>query len=159
MKKKLELEESQAKKIYKSADSELKTILESTFGKEFFSDKITDRIKTWEDVLEVLDLDEGDILPYLKPKTKEQKAINAFAKIQKISEVLNEGWIPDYNNTNQYKFYPYFEKKSLGWSVGSFPVGGVCCSGMGFGSLYKSSELALYAGNQFLDIYKDYLPN
>ena len=41
----LQIEESNARNIYKTASSELKIILEDTFGKEFFSQKVTERIK------------------------------------------------------------------------------------------------------------------
>lgn len=156
--KTLRLEESTAKKLYKTADADFKVILEESFGKEFFSTKITDRIKTWKDVLMEACLEEEDVIPFSRPKNKKQRAINAFAKIQLISEVLNEGKEMDFTNRNSYKYYPYFERTASGWVV-NYSCGSYCYSILGFGLTYSTNELALYAGNQFLEIYKDYLPN
>ncbi len=47
--KTLQIDEMKAKQFWKTGTSELKAILEDTFGKSFFSEKITDRVKTFED--------------------------------------------------------------------------------------------------------------
>jgi hypothetical protein len=155
--KNLKLEEETAKRLYKTADAEFKTMLEESFGKEFFTPKkITDKIKTFDDVLNALGKSENE-LPYRNPRTKAERAANAFVKIGWLSEVLNEGTELKFTDKNTYKYYPYFERKQSGWSVYYCHVLYVF-SCVGFGFFYKSSELALYAGNQFLDIYKDYLP-
>jgi hypothetical protein len=156
--KTLQLEDNEAKRIYKIADVNLKIILERSFGEEFFSEKIMDRIKTWSDVLFELGLKEQEVLPYPNPETKEQRSINAFAKIQKISQVLNEGWVADFSNKDQSKYYPYFEKTSSGWRV-DVTYGYFHFSRVGAGCFYKTRELALYAASQFLEVYKDYLPD
>lgn len=170
MSKTLKLEDSTARKLYKTADSELKTILEESFGKEFFSEKITDRIKTFSDVLVNAlawfesNKDGRDIV------TKVHKAVydicssylkgavlSVDSKIRLISFILNEGWTEDYSNVNQSKYYPYFVKESSGWVLGS-NSSRVQMTISGFGCSYKSSELALYAGEMFLSEYKDWLP-
>ncbi len=155
--KKLQIDEVNARKLYPTASKEWKTTLEDTFGKEFFSQKITDRMKTWEDICEELNIDPINSLPFKKAKDKTERFLNASFKISKISEVLNEGTILDFNNSNQYKYYSYFTKKDSVWLVDSYCYDGSYAS-LGFGFYYKSSELALFAGNQFLDIYSDYLP-
>lgn len=155
--KTLKIEDITALKLYKTADAEFKILLEENFGKDFFNQKITDKIRTWKDICKYLNIDEENILPYYKPKSKLEKSVNAFVKINKISEVLNEGWAPDFNNINEYKYYPYFKKSGRGWVVLSFYCWFGTCVG-GSGCYFKSSELALYAGNIFLDIYSDYLP-
>jgi hypothetical protein len=155
--KKLQIDEANARKLYPTASKEWKTTLEDTFGKEFFSQKITNRMKTWEDICDELDIDPINSLPFKKAKDKTEKYLNACFKISKISEVLNEGEKLDFNNSSTYKYYPYFQRKGSVWLVDS-------CSyydfftDLCFGSYYKNYELALYAGNQFLDIYSDYLP-
>lgn len=160
MTKTIKLEESTAKKLYKTASSELRTILEENFGKALFSEKITDRIKTWEDVCEELGIDDS-VLPYKNPKGKQQISTNAFVKIQYISQVLNEGWEPNFKNTNEYKYYPWFEYRSFS-PGGDFGFGySFACSVRGFmgsGFYYKTKELSDYAGKQFLEIYQEYLP-
>jgi len=154
----LKIDKTKAKSLYKEASKEFKVMLEDTFGKDYFSDKITDKIKTWEDVCEILNINSISSLPYKNPKNKQEKSLNALFKIQKISEVLNEGWVENWCDDNQYKYYPYFNRRvSSGWVMCSYRCN--CYDGvLSFGSYYKSSDLALFAGTQFIDIYIDYLP-
>lgn len=157
--KTLKIDEKQALKLYKNATQEFKQILEDSFGKEYFNQDIKSKIKTWEDVLEYNNVDDDDILPWGNPKNKKQRSQNALAKIQLISETLNEGWIPNFNNEKEYKYYPYFRKEKSSFVVyAGSRYSCLCAADVGFGCYFKSSELALYSANTFLDIYKDYLP-
>ena len=156
--KTIKLSVKEAQKLYKTADSTFKAFLESNFSKKELCYSIMDRIKTWEDVCNELNIN-NSVLPYRNAKTKKEISINAFTKIQYISEVLNEGWNPNFKNTNEYKYYPCFEyKNSPGeWcfciSYYYLLHGAVC-----FGFYFKTKELSDYAGKQFLEIYKEYLP-
>jgi len=152
---------------YEAANAAQKKMLTKHF--EIVSNKITDRIKTWDDVVRELKLDEkkpsftkslSELIQKLLgiEKSKEELATIAFWKINKISQALNEGWKPDFTNYNQYKYYPYFERKKSGWVLCSDCFDFIDCAFLGSGYFYKTRELAMYAGEQFLDIYKDYLP-
>lgn len=151
----ISVDEQLITQAYLEADAKQKNLLNKFF--KFTSNKIQDRIKTWTDVLVELNLKNSDVLPFADPQTKEQKSLNALAKIQKISQVLNEGWIPDFTNSNQSKYFPFFKKSGAEWVVAYYNCW-TGCACVGFGSYYKTSEIALYAGNQFGDIYNDYLP-
>lgn len=155
--KTLKISEVDAKKYYKTGSEEFKTVLETTFGKEMFSEKITDRVKSWKDVVDILE-EQGEsvVLPYKLAKTKQQDSINALYKIQCISKVLNEGWEPDFNNGNQYKYYPWFEYKNTGFGFYSVYWASVF-SVFPFGCYYKTEELAKHSSKLFIDIYKEYL--
>lgn len=155
----VEIEKNLLDRAYEAASISTDKSHKLFIEKHFNIFNIKDRVKTWKDVLKESRFNEEDILPYSKPKTKEQVSQNAFAKIQLISKVLNEGWMPDFKNSNESKYYPYFERKAHGWvlSSGSFSYGNGF-SDLGFGCLYKNSDLAIYAGTQFLEIYKEYLP-
>jgi hypothetical protein len=148
--KALQISDKLARKIYPSADSELKDLLEENFGKPFFSEKITDRVKTFADACEILGVD--------------SKA-NAFTCIADVDDraykclkviigALNEGWTPDWNNTNEPKYYPWFELK------GGFRLYYVSCSydysSVGSRLCFKSRELAVYAATQFEGLYKQF---
>lgn len=154
--KTLKISESKALELYKTGSQELKTILEESFGKGFFNQKITDKIKDLQDIYNHLGIDEEDVLIIKNPKNAFEKYINACAIIPKITEVYNEGTELDWNNTNQYKYLPYFKKAGSGWSY-------YCCitwsynSGSARALHYKSSELAMDAGNKFIKVYSDYL--
>jgi hypothetical protein len=156
--KTLKISEQDAKKYYLTASDEFKTVLESTFGKEFFNQKITDRVKCWQDVVDILEEQGEDVvLPYKVAKTKQQKSINAVYKIQCITKVLNEGWEPDFSNSNESKYYPWFEYKKSGWSL-HYVVCHFVCAHFPFGCYYKTRDLVEYSSKVFIDIYKEYLP-
>ncbi len=153
MKKTFEVESDFILSAYNAACAEWKQKLKEKFP-DAWPQSITDKIKTFADVEACIG---KVILPYANPSNKQQISTNAFVKIQHLSQVLNEGWEPDFKNTNEYKWYPWFERKGSGWVFG----GGCCgCHGGGLGSgfWYKTEELAIYAGKQFIDLYKEYLP-
>ncbi len=84
------------------------------------------------------------------------KALN-FQHIQAIAELFNEGWKPDWNNNNEYKYYPYFQFGSGGWSF--YFYRNYCCCAGGVPAFYKNEKIATYVGKTFLPIYADYLNN
>nr|WP_299385561.1 hypothetical protein [Allomuricauda sp.] len=119
-----------------------------------------ENIKTFKDACKVLGLDSDKVLPDFGPfPEKHRKAIEAHAKLVIIAEALNDGWVPDWGNYDQWKYEPWFD---MGGSSGS---GFACCvcdgwhSGSTCGSrlCYKSRELAEYAGKQFIELYRHYL--
>lgn len=133
------------------------TILEEVFPDYVNNDPLR-KIKTWRDVLNAAGKEELEILPFKNPINKAQISINAVAKIQLISQVFNEDWIEDFNNSNQYKWFPWFQKAPGVWVFyRSYCYGS--CSSLGFGFYFKSEEVSNYVGRQFIDIYKEYLPS
>jgi len=152
----LQIEDSKARILYKTATPEFKEILEDSFGKEFFSGKITDRIKTYEDACTELGekpLNESE----LKSFGFTPDEIN-YRKLKTVIKVLNEGWVPDWTNGNQAKWYPYFRLSS-----GAFVFDDSTCdssdanAGLGSRLCLSSAELATYAGKQFVDIFKGFM--
>jgi hypothetical protein len=100
-----------------------------------------------------------DMLP-----EKHQKSIVAEYKLITIAEALNDGWEPNWANDNELKYFPYFytepSKKKVPSGVGfSFYdyVHQRSRTGVGSRLCYKSDDLATYAGQQFFDLYKEYL--
>lgn len=157
MKKELKIDENTALKLYKTASNELKEILEQTFTKNFFNQKLSDKINNFEDILKLSNKTEKDIIPWLNPINKNQKSQNAVAKIQLITELFNGNNKIDFYNKNQIKYYLYWEKTALGWVL--------LCSGscgyvarMGSGFYFINKEDALFCASKFKDIFIDYLP-
>ncbi|MCO6499108.1 MAG: hypothetical protein J5I47_01880 [Vicingus serpentipes] len=115
--------------------------------------EVTERIKTVDDVLN----DNGVTMSELD---KMFKGVPEHFKHQYIAELLckslKEGWEPDWDNSNEYKYYPWFVMSSsgfryndcVGWSAGS-AVGSRLC--------FKSRKLAVYAGEQFTELYKQFM--
>jgi len=144
---------------------------------------ITDRIKTFKDACVVLKISYTETMRLVKKRNnkilitekrkidddcfyspldegfceKETKASIALLKLRIICKALNEGWVPDFNNESEYKYYPYFNAKSgFGFSCAYYAYTNAD-STVGFCLCFKTRELAEYAGRQFESIYKDYL--
>lgn len=84
----------------------------------------------------------------------------ALRKLKLIVKAFNKlsGFISDFENISQYKYYPYFEIKN-----GSF-VFGYCSFNYGLIFLpsvlcVSTSEEATFLGKTFTDLYKDYILN
>lgn len=152
----IEIEEQDIKYAISNGNSTQKEALEDA-GLNL-GNNIKREIKTIEDILKKLDKKRSDIVPWKTPKNKAQKSQNAFALIQAITEVYNEGYKFNWNNSNEYKYYPWFRKDAHGgWALdGVFYIFAGAC--YGFGSYFKSEELARDVANKFIDIYIDYLP-
>lgn len=104
----LKIEEKEALRLYPAASGEFKVILENTFGKEFFNQKIWNKVYNIYTLCEYLDIDEDDLYIFSKnTKNKHEKFINACNILSKIAEVYNEGKILDWCNANEYKYFPY----------------------------------------------------
>ena len=117
---------------------------------------ITDRVESFEDAF---DLYEGDMegklfLLNYSEDDKNILASVAFLKLSIIIEVLNEGWTPNWDKDNEYKYYPYFDTRNNTPVFASFNY---WYSGSDAGSrlCLKTSALAEYCGKQFIDLYKD----
>ena len=102
----LKLEDSKARDLYNKSTPEFKAILEDSFGKDFFLQKITDRIKGWDDVCKEKGMHPVADLPFPAPKNDHQEAVNAFHICTLAREVLNDGWRSDFGNNVRYILYP-----------------------------------------------------
>lgn len=139
---------NEAKILYKEVTLERKLELEELFP-ELKPQLITDRVKTYVDALKVLKrdhFDENNLYP---------REI-ARRKLEIIIEAMNEGWKPDFNNTQQIKWYCYFNWSSAGFGY-SAPVNSLTLAHayIGVRLCCKSNEIASYVGQQFLDLYKE----
>lgn len=156
----LQIQKANAVTAYKEADDKGKALLVNLFGKStFVPEKITDRVKTFEDACSILGIQPYDIEANLQCEAlpDDIKSIKAYAKLIIIARALNEGWTPDWSNSKQLKYTPWFEHKS-GFGLSSYDCDGwTSYAYVGSRLCYKTAELARYAATQFADIYNDYL--
>lgn len=156
--KTLQIDEKNARKLYPKAPAEFKQMLEDTFTKEFFSQDITDQIKSFEDACIHLELDCNEVLPYKNPSGDHQEALNAAAKLFTIAKALNGDWKVDWSDSSQYKYYPWFEKNPSGFGLSYDDCDGwLTITLVGSRLCFKTAKLAEYAGKQFIDIYNKFL--
>ena len=172
---------------YDKATSAQKELLERMFGREMFRPKdITERVKTFEDAVAILGNDNQAVVDYhALCNTTCTKDILAFAKLRVIVEALNEGWNPTFSKS-EYRYYLLFNiyskekfdslseyyknrcsiiRRSYGNpnAVDSFVCPFVYDASSssyahpGSRLAFKTRELAEYCGEQFIDIWADYL--
>lgn len=154
---------------------------------------ITERVKTFEDAVAVLGENNTLVRQYhlyeqqMNGNEEDMRDLTAFLKLRIITAALNQGWTPDWTNSNEWKYYPWFylytedeyndldadDKERCCRVVGrsnfnANAYGGLVCayashassgSHASYGSrlAFKTRELALYAGKQFVDIWCDFV--
>ena len=107
---------------------------------------ITKRVKTYADACAVLGIEPMNETVLAKLGfTKDEIA---YRKLKTIAEALNEGWRPDWANSNEYKYWPWFVYNPAASYTLTHVVSRLC---------YKTRELATYAGRQFEGLYNDFL--
>lgn len=117
-------------------------------------ENIIDLIKTFDDARKLTG--RPDVPDFSNLPTDMRKHFEAQYKMIVIAEALNEAWIPDWDNYDEYKYYPWFEM-----SPSSFAFLGSNCgfaradAGSGSRLKFRTRELAEYAAKQFIDIWKD----
>lgn len=150
--KTLQLDNATALKIYPSAIPELKAVLEQSFTKEFFSQKITDRVKSFEDALAVKGFEASDV--FTDDDTVDEIA---YKKIKFVIGTLNEGWKPDFSNKSEAKYHIWWEYKK---EKSGFVYYGYDCydptSGVGSRLCFRSRELAEHFGKYFADLWNEF---
>ena len=146
---------------------------------------VTERIKTFEDACEELGAEHPLVklwtdYPYIGLNSQSEDVV-AYMKLRIICAALNEGREPQFTK-NEWRYFPWFvlytqeeiddmdedEKSRVvcrsGNSAGA--SGGVACAGAGYDAsnavacigsrlAFKSRELAIYAGKQFIELYAD----
>lgn len=132
----------------------------STFEKIVFRQiikNITEKIKTIDDAINHLGENDEEVVQLRKLESVKglSEAIlnNQIAVI--IVKALNDGWVANWNDSKEYKYYPWFY---LGNNF-RYPDFNVWCTGSGTSSrlCLKNKELAIYAGKQFTEVYKKFM--
>lgn len=173
---------------YDDAGSDGKALLEKLYGKAIFAKDITERVKTFEDALEVLGevhcfvseyntLVNSGLIHSLSPD------LVAYLKLRIITAALNEGWEPQFT-VDEYRYFPWFafytqkeidemdeedRSRVVGRASNFASANGGCVyagaylasshSHTPFGArlAFKTRELAIYAGKQFIEIWADFV--
>ncbi len=155
--KTLKLSDSKALELYKTANKELKEILEETFGKAFFKPKDVTRIVYDISTLERHTKDFKT--PYLlSTKDKFEKYLNACYILAKVAEIYNEGIILDWKNTNIYKYIPYKYFSGVSCRVGPASYW-YSFQGSSARLYYKDSNLSEASYINFKEYWEDYWSN
>lgn len=155
----LQIKQDSLLAAFRNAGKEGKQVLSDLFGKQVaLYDNITDRVKSFEDACQVLGISTN--VPEVKglPR-KHQKAIIANYKLIVIAEALNEGWKPNWQDSDEYKYYPWFDMSNpagVGFSY-TYRTASATAADVGSRLCLKNRELAIYFGQTFTDLFNDSL--
>jgi hypothetical protein len=150
--KTITLNDTEARVVYNNGPASLKESLENLYGKKFFSQSIIDRVKSFEDACNEL-----NITPPSFQCGNLAKDEIAYIKLKTIAKALNQGWVPNWKNSKEYKYYPWFDLSKGSGLVYNHYHNWFTYSDVGSRLCFKSSELAEYAGQQFLELYHDFM--
>ena len=156
--------------------------MKKVFGEDVFKPAdIRDRIKTFEDAKREL----GNDHPLVKEWNLGDNLsadLEAYLKLRIIVAALNEGWKPKFTS-DEWRYFPYFylvtkneiekmddEERSrvvLRSNSNAAAYGGIVCASANYDSsfantvsgsrlAFKNRDLAIYAGQQFIDIYANF---
>lgn len=117
-------------------------------------ENIIDLIKTFDDARKLTG--RPDVPDFSNLPTDMRKHFEAQYKMIVIAEALNEAWIPDWDNYDEYKYYPWFEMSPSSFAFyDSLYDDANASAGSGSRLKFRTRELAEYAAKQFIDIWKD----
>lgn len=162
-------------------------VLEALFGEDMFKPKdIKERIKTFDDAIQELGEEHPCVKAYrewMRVKLANQKDIEAYLKLRIIAAALNEGWEPTFGK-DEWRYFPWFyiyskeeleemDEEERSRVVGRAGTKANASGGLAYASAYvassssnthygsrlafKSEELAVYCGQQFIDIWVDFI--
>lgn len=114
-KKYLKLTLDKAQETYKNGNAEVKKLLTDLYGEEHFLSDIKDRVNSYESACKITGRDVLDIDDF-EMYGDEAKRMFARYKITTGIKAINEGWKPDFDNTNQPKYYIWMYGKKNGFS-------------------------------------------
>ena len=130
---------------------------------------ITNRVKSYADACKVLGIEPMDE-DSMKAQGFRPDEI-ARRQLETITEALNEGWKPNWADTDEYKFYPWFyievnEVQTEGAVIGASAGLSCACTyaaatstraNVGSRLCFHDSDTARYAGRTFTDLYEQFL--
>ena len=148
----LTIEKTTAKKLFQDSPEWFKTVLNETFGIECFRKKEYTEINTFLEACTELGILQDSV--YNEKDTPDEIA---YKKLKVIAKAINQGWTPDWNNSDQKKWYPWFRLSSGFGFDGSYCDYGLTFANVGSRLCFESKEKAEYAGKQFEEIYKQLL--
>lgn len=116
------------------------------------------KIASYEDACRVLNIQPiNEEVFNIFPK-EDQRSMLAYHKLTVITRALNNGWKPNWDDQNEWKYYPLFRYVNAGLSYACTNYAATrSIAYIGSRLCFYASRLARYAGNQFTDLYEQIL--
>lgn len=145
----IEVSDDDINNAFASANSEQLKVLKKYFKKVGIAEDISD----FSDILRINGI-KKDSLGLVKHPTLEDRGVNGLKKVLQIAKAYNKGWVTDFDNTSQQKWYVYLYRSGGRWVVDVHSdYGGVHRPS---GVYFKSRELALDSIEKFRNDYDDF---
>lgn len=116
------------------------------------------KIQTYEDACRVLGVEPVDEQAMAAAGFRADEI--ARRKLETITAALNDGWKPDWNDTDQYKYVPWFWIKPRPGqtyaglaSASTNYAPSYTLANIGSRLCFKNAGVARYAANQFTELY------
>ena len=115
------------------------------------------KIASYEDACRVLNIQPiNEEVFNIFPK-EDQRSMLAYHKLTVITRALNNGWKPNWDDPNEWKYYPLFRYVNAGLSCATTNNAATSTSAnIGSRLCFPTSALAKYAAEHFADLYRDY---
>lgn len=115
------------------------------------------KIASYEDACRVLNIQPiNEEVFNIFPK-EDQRSMLAYHKLTVITRALNNGWKPNWDDQNEWKYYPLFRYVNAGLSCALTNTAATYTyAAVGSRLCFPTSALAKYAAEHFADLYRDY---
>ena len=142
----ISLSQSEIYAMFKASDSKQIDVL-----KKFFSipTDIRDRVKSFIDACDVLGISK-ELPSFLRDAPKRYIALY---KLETTIKALNEGYWPNWENENEFKYWNWFKMKGGFSSYRTYYY--YTYTTVPSALYFKSRDLAYYVGNYFIEEYKN----
>ena len=148
----VELTSAEVNEMFEASDDKQSKVLVKYLSKP---KTILDEIMSFEDACAKLGITDSDneinILKSLSTPNRDK--LIAMYRLEIIAKALNDGWCPNFNNDDEYKYFNYFRMVEGGFSFST-----VGCNDTHItvpSALYfKSSEIAQHCSNIAFEDYK-----
>jgi hypothetical protein len=120
-------------------------------------------LKSFESAAKYVGIDPNKLPDVSILPEQSQKSVIAFYKLSIVSQAAwkQEGKVIDWNDWDQYKYYPWFRMSDSVGSSGGFSYGVCLCddtaSVVGSRLVFPTLEIAKYVGKTLIDLYRDFM--
>jgi hypothetical protein len=153
----MNIDKNTAKKLYPESPDWFKEQLEKEFGADYLDPNPWENIKTLDDACTKLKIDFSELIS--KVDTPD---VIAYKKLKIIIAAINTNragktWVPDWNNMDQKKWYPWFNLSSgFGVSCSNYYYD-YSFTSVGARLCFETEKQANYAATQFIELYEQFL--
>lgn len=153
----MKLTKEMAVRLYPKSEDWFKEVLEKEFNRETFLGADFSNLKSFDDCCRACGTTKEEFEAKWSDIPVDFHTI-AFERIKIINKAINQEWVPDHFNTDQYKWAPWFKVSSSGFDfAGSLYAYVSTYSRVGFRLCFESEEKSNHAGRHFTKYFQEFI--